>query len=144
MNNHTITSTKTKPKPGDRKGNKTSGQSQLFGIVKIRDVWLNDMGDGPSLIWDSRAKKWHRLDEWLQDLINTWEWPPGTEAKAVGVETWNIDSSPWVIDHYIAVKWGLIEEYNLEWAVVDTLEASSIEDLPFLFEVHRPGLPSDV
>jgi hypothetical protein len=38
--------TKAPPKSG----------TQLFGVIKIRDVWLNDMGDGPSLIWDNKAK----------------------------------------------------------------------------------------
>jgi len=143
MNNYTITRAKTKPKPGSG-GNKPSGQSQLFGVIKIRDVWLNDAGDGPSLIWDNRAKKWRKLDDGLYGLIQSWEWPLGHEAVSVGSETWNIDSSPWVIDHYIAIRWELIEEYGLEWAVVDTLEASNVEDLPYLINIDHPGLPSDV
>jgi hypothetical protein len=146
MNNHTITSTKNKPKPGDGAGakNKPSAQSQPFGVIKIRDVWLNDMGDGPSLIWDNKARKWRKLGEELHDLILSWEWPFGRDAVSVGSESWNIDSSPWVIDYYIAIRWELIEEHGLEWAVVDRLEARGIEDLRIMFEVHHPGLPTDV
>jgi len=143
MNNHTITGTKTKPKPGDRRGPKPSGEAQLFGVVKIRDVWLNDMGDGTSLIWDNRAKKWRKLDEELHDLIITWEWPPGTEAKIVGSESWGKDLFPFVIDYYIAIKWDLIVRHNLEWAVVDTLEAPNVVELPFLIDIDHDVLPMD-
>jgi len=143
MNNHTIT--RAKPKPGDGAGAKTkpSAQSQLFGVIKIRDVWLNDMGEGPSLIWDNRAKKWRELDEGLHDLILSWEWPPGTGAKIIGGETWGKDLFPSVDDYYIAIKWELIEEHNLEWAVVDTIEAPSFEDLRFIVDIHHDGLPMD-
>ena len=116
----------------------------MFGVVRIRDVWLNDLGEGPSLIWDNKARKWRELDDGLYGLIQSWEWPFGKWARPVGVETWNIDSSPWVIDHYIAIRWELIEEHGLEWAVVDTLEAPGVEDLPFLIDVDHPSLPSDV
>jgi len=136
MTNHTITKTK-----GEKSG---SRHVQLFGVVRIRDVWLNDLGEGPSLIWDNKARKWRELDDGLYGLIQSWEWPFGKWARPVGVETWNIDSSPWVIDHYIAIRWELIEEHGLEWAVVDTLEAPGVEDLPFLIDVDHPSLPSDV
>ena len=116
----------------------------MFGVVKIRDVWLNDLGEGPSLIWDNKEKKWRELDEELHGLLLSWEWPLGRGAKVVGAESWNIDSSPWVIDYYIAIEWGLVEEYHLEWAVVDTLEAGGVEDLPFLVDIDHPGLPTDV
>ncbi len=129
----TNSQTKAQPKSG----------TQLFGVIKIRDVWLNDLGEGPSLIWDNRARKWRVLDEELHDLILSWGWPFGREAVSVGAESWNIDSSPWVIDHYIAVKWSLIEEYGLEWAVVDTIEAPSFEDLRFIIDIHHDGLPMD-
>jgi|OSPMetMinimDraft_2_1075162.scaffolds.fasta_scaffold57882_1 hypothetical protein len=117
--------------------------SQLYGVVKVRDVWLNDMGDGPSLIWDNKARKWRKLDEELHDLILSWEWPFGRDAKMVGSESWGKDLFPSVDDYYIAIKWELIEEYNLEWAVVDTLEAPSVEDLPFLIDVYHDELPMD-
>jgi len=106
-------------------------------------VWLNDMGDGPSLIWDNKARKWRKLDEELHDLILSWEWPFGRDAKMVGSESWGKDLFPSVDDYYIAIKWELIEEYNLEWAVVDTLEAPSVEDLPFLIDVYHDELPMD-
>jgi hypothetical protein len=142
MNNHPITRAKNKPKLGSGE-NKPSGQKQLFGVIKIRDVWLNEMGDGASLIWDNRAKKWRRLGDELHDLILSWGWPFGRGAKVIGGETWGKDLFPSVDDYYIAVKWGLIEEYGLEWAVVDTIEAPSIEDLPFLIDVYHDELPMD-
>ena len=129
----TNSQTKATPKSG----------TQLYGVVKVRDVWLNDMGDGPSLIWDNKARKWRKLDEELHDLILSWEWPFGRDAKMVGSESWGKDLFPSVDDYYIAIKWELIEEYNLEWAVVDTLEAPSVEDLPFLIDVYHDELPMD-
>jgi hypothetical protein len=143
MNNYTITRAKTKPKPGDGTGNKPSGQRQLFGVIKIRDVWLNEYADGTSLIWDNRAGKWRRLGDELYDLILSWEWPPGRDAKIVGSESWGKDLFPFVIDYYIAVKWDLIAGHNLEWAVVDRLEAGGVEDLPFLIDIDHDVLPMD-
>jgi len=129
----TNSQTKALPKSG----------TQLFGVIKIRDVWLNERGDGASLIWDNRVRKWRELDEGLHDLIITWEWPPGRDAKIVGSESWGKDLFPFVIDYYIAIKWDLIVEYGLEWAVVDTLEARGVEDLPFLIDVYHDELPMD-
>ena len=117
--------------------------SQLFGVIKIRDVWLNDLGEGPSLIWDNRARKWRRLDEWLHDLILSWEWPFGRGAKVIGGESWGKDLFPSVDDYYIAIKWELIVEYGLEWAVVDTIEAPSFDDLRFMIDIHHDELPMD-
>jgi hypothetical protein len=142
MINHSITRAETKPKPGSGE-NKPSAQSQLFGVIKIRDVWLNEYADGASLIWDNRAGKWRELGEELYGLIQSWQWPLGHDAKIVGSESWGKDLFPFVIDYYIAVKWGLIEEYGLEWAVVDRLEARGVEDLPFLIDIDHDVLPMD-
>ena len=117
--------------------------SQLFGVIKIRDVWLNELGEGPSLIWDNKARKWRKLDEELHGLILSWEWPFGRGAKIVGGESWGKDLFPSVDDYYIAIRWELIEEYNLEWAVVDTIEAPSFEDLPYIIDVYHDELPMD-
>jgi len=129
----TNSQTKALPKSG----------TQLFGVIKIRDVWLNEMGDGASLIWDNKAGRWRRIDEQLHDLILSWGWPFGRDAKIVGGESWGKDLFPSVDDYYIAIKWDLIVKHNLEWAVVDTLEAPSVEDLPFLVDVYHDELPMD-
>jgi hypothetical protein len=130
-----MTNSQTKATPKTR--------TQLFGVIKIRDVWLNELGDGPSLIWDNKAGRWRRIDEQLHDLMITWGWPFGRDAKMVGSESWGKDLFPFVIDYYIAIRWELIEEYGLEWAVVDRLEASSVMDLPFIIDVYHDELPID-